>query len=184
MRYRTTMRQDGVTLIELIITLAILAVGAGLATSGVSAAIHAANTSNATSSLYAALTQARSNAANGTADVVLCPSSDGASCSAGYHWESGWIAFAATHTGSDRTPDEPILLHQEALPRKVHLITSAGRTRIRFQPSGSNAGSNATFTLCDGRGPAKASAYAMANNGNLHSTTTTQSAVADACADL
>ncbi len=183
MRYPVA-TQNGITLIELIITLAILALGAGLATSGVSAAIHAANTSSATSSLYAALTLARSSAANSAADVVLCPSTDGASCSAGYHWENGWIAFAVTHTGSDRTPDEPILLRQQALPAKVHLITSAGRTRIRFQPSGSNAGSNATFTLCDGRGPAKASAYAMANNGNLHSTMPDPTYVADACASL
>ncbi|MGH8121300.1 MAG: pilus assembly FimT family protein, partial [Rudaea sp.] len=63
MRNLTTTRQNGITLIELIIALAIVAVGAGLATSGVSAAIHAAHTSNATSSLYAALTLARSRAA-------------------------------------------------------------------------------------------------------------------------
>ncbi len=65
---------------------------------------------------------------------------------------NGWIAFAATHTGSDRTADEPVLVRQQALPRKVHLVTSAGRTRVRFQPSGGNAGSNVTFTFCDGRG--------------------------------
>ncbi len=101
----------------------------------------------------------------------LCPSNDGVACASGYHWEGGWIAFAATHAGSDRTADEPILLRQPALPSKVHLITSAGRTRVRFQPSGGNAGSNVTFTFCDGRGAASASAYAMANNGALHSTT-------------
>ena len=32
------------------------------------------------------------------------------------------------------------LLKQDALPRKVHLVTSAGRTRVRFQPSGGDAG--------------------------------------------
>ncbi len=109
---------------------------------------------------------------------------DGSSCVAGYRWENGWIAFAATHTGSDRTTDEPILLRQEALPQKVHLITSAGRTRVRFQASGGNAGSNVTFTMCDGRGPAAAKAYAMANNANLHATPIDSAYVADACTGL
>lgn len=177
-------RQTGLTLIETMFVVAIVAVLAGFASSSVSAAVQAAHSSNGLSSLLAALTRARSSAANLAVDVVLCPSSDGTSCSAGDHWEGGWIAFAATHSGSDRTSDEPILLRQQALAPKVHLVTSAGRTRIRFQSSGSNAGSNATFTLCDGRGPAKATAYAMANNGNLHATAPDPAYVADACSGI
>ena len=177
-------RQAGVSLIELVVALAIVGVATTFATGMASAAINASRTSNSVSSLYAALTRARSTAAAHGVDVVMCPSSDGASCAPGYHWEDGWIAFAATHAGSDRAADEPILLRQEALPKKVHLITSAGRTRIRFQPSGGNAGSNVTFTFCDGRGPKSASAYAMANNGSLHATSATPVYVAQACAGL
>ncbi|TLY52098.1 MAG: prepilin-type N-terminal cleavage/methylation domain-containing protein [Gammaproteobacteria bacterium] len=177
-------KQSGLTLVETMFAVAIVAMLAGFASSSVSAAVQAAHSSSGLSSLIAALTRARSSAANLAVDVVLCPSRDGASCSAGDHWESGWIAFAATHSGSDRTSDEPILLRQQALAPKVHLVTSAGRTRIRFQPSGGNAGSNATFTLCDGRGSTKATAYAMANNGNLHSTTPDAAYVADACAGI
>jgi type IV fimbrial biogenesis protein FimT len=174
-------RQTGFTLIELVLALAIVAIVTAFATRMASAAINASRTSNSVMSLYAALTRARSAAATAGVDVVLCPSADGASCMSGYHWESGWIAFAATHAGSDRTADEPILLRQPALPAKVHLITSAGRTRIRFQPSGSNAGSNATFTFCDGRGANSAAAYAMANNGALHSTSLDPAYVNAAC---
>jgi type IV fimbrial biogenesis protein FimT len=174
-------RETGMTVIELIVALAIVATIGAFATSGASAAINASRASNSVSSLFAALTSARSFAASGGVDVVLCPSLNGSSCAAGYHWENGWIAFAATHTGSDRTADEPILLRQEALPKNVHLITSAGRTRVRFQPSGGNAGSNVTFTLCDGRGPKSASAYAMANNGNLHAAPVDPAYVAQAC---
>jgi type IV fimbrial biogenesis protein FimT len=36
-----------------------------------------------------------------------------------------------------------------------------------FQPNGGNAGSNATFTLCDGRGAARASTVVLANDGRL-----------------
>jgi type IV fimbrial biogenesis protein FimT len=177
-------KQRGMTVIELALAIAIAAIATAFAARMASAAINAGRTSNSVASLYASLTRARSFAATGGIDVVLCPSSNGTSCAPGYHWESGWIAFAATHAGSDRTSDEPILLHQDALPSKVHLITSAGRTRIRFQPSGGNAGSNATFTFCDGRGPKAASAYAMANNGSLRATSTDATYVAVACASL
>jgi len=177
-------QRNGFTLIELVIVIAIVGTVALFASSAASAAINASRTSNSVSSLFAALTRARSAAATAGVDVVLCPSSDGVACSSGYHWEAGWIAFAATHAGSDRTADEPILLRQQALPPKVHLITSAGRTRVRFQPSGGNAGSNVTFTFCDGRGAKSAKAYAMANSGALHSTAVDASYVATACAAL
>jgi type IV fimbrial biogenesis protein FimT len=178
-------KQSGMTVIELIVALAIVATLAAFATSGASAAINASRASNSISSLFAALTNARSFAASGGVDVVLCPSVNGSRCVAGYHWENGWIrVIAATHTGRDRTADEPILLRQEALPKNIHLITSAGRTRVRFQPSGGNAGSNVTFTLCDGRGPGSASAYAMANNGNLPTAPVDPAYVAQACTGL
>ncbi len=176
--------ERGMTLVELACVIAIVAVVATFAASSASAAINASRTSSSVSSLFAALTRARSFAATAGVDVVICPSADGESCAAGYQWESGWIAFPATHAGSNRTPDEPVLLRQEALPTRVHLVTSAGRTRVRFQPSGGNAGSNVTFTFCDGRGPRAASAYAMANNGSLHATPSDPVNVAAACSGL
>ena len=132
----------------------------------------------------ASLTVARSTAANTEIDVVLCPSSDGSTCASGYHWEKGWIAFQATLAGSNRLPTEAIVQRQGALPGKVHLITTAGRTRIRFQGNGGNAGSNVTFTLCDGRGARWASAYAMANGGNLHAVPVDPANVAEACSGM
>jgi len=176
--------EKGVTLVELVCVVAIVATLATFAAHGASAAMNAARTSNGVASLFAALTRARSFAAAAGVDVVMCPSTDGASCSAGYHWEKGWIAFPSTHAGSDRTADEPVLLYQQALPSKVHVVTSAGRTRVRFQPSGGNAGSNITFTFCDGRGPRSSIAYAMANSGALHLTAVDPVYVASACADI
>ncbi len=81
----------------------------------------------------------------------------------------------------ERVADVPIVHVQAALGAKVHLITSSGRTRIRFQPNGGNAGSNATFTLCDGRGASRATAFVMANSGNLHGATPKADAVSEAC---
>jgi type IV fimbrial biogenesis protein FimT len=176
--------QAGITLIETLFAVAIIAVLASFANSSYSAAINATRTGSGLASLVAALLRARNNAEISGFDVVLCPSSDGAACSAGDHWEAGWIGFAAAHGGSERKPGDPIVLRQDALPPKVHLVSTSGRTRIHFQPNGNNAGSNVTFTFCDGRGPTKAIAYAMGNNGSLHKTALEPVNVAAACAAL
>mgnify|MGYP006170030997 CR=1 FL=1 len=56
------------------------------------------------------------------------------------------------------------------LPDGRMLVTERpGRMRIVFQANGGNAGSNVTFTLCDGRGPRKAVHLVMANDGRLRS---------------
>ena len=177
-------KQNGVTLIELIFVVCIIGIGAAFVTRMASAAVNAARSSNSVAQLYASLTRARSFAASAGVDVVLCPSTDGTTCAPGYHWESGWIAFPAVHPGSNRKGDEPIIALQKALPPKVHLITSAGRTRVRFQPSGGNAGSNVTFTICDGRGERSAAAYAMANNGSLHPADGDQTYTLQACTGI
>jgi len=178
---RSSKAQSGITVIELMFALAIAATLFGFATSSVSAMVNAAHTSSGFSSLLASLTRARSIAANAGVEVVLCPSNDGSSCAEGFHWENGWIAFQSMHGRSERESDDPILLQQGALPPKVHLATTAGRTRIRFQSSGGNVGSNVTFTFCDGRGAKAAQAYAMSNAGNLHGVTADENNVVNAC---
>ena len=163
--------------------LAVIAVLCGFASHSVSAAMNASRASAGLSSLLATLTRARSLAGNYGVEVVMCPSADGTSCAEGFRWESGWIAFQPKNGATDRGPSDAILLRQGPLPEKVRLATSSGRTRIRFQPSGGNAGSNATFTFCDGRGARSATAYAMSNTGNLHETKPEPANVAEACSE-
>jgi type IV fimbrial biogenesis protein FimT len=177
--------QMGLTLIELLFAMAMVAIALVLATSALSATAHAARTSSGTASLYTTFLRARTAAISSNADIILCPSVDGTRCSVGDHWESGWIGFVASDGSTERMADAPIVLRQEALPKGVHVVTTSGRTRLRFQGlGGGNAGSNATFTFCDGRGPRKSTAYALSNNGNLHPTATEPANVTAACAGL
>ncbi len=53
--------------------------------------------------------------------------------------------------------------------------------RIQFQPNGSNAGSNATFTFCDRRGPRRALSLVMNNRGDMREQAASATAVAAAC---
>ena len=67
-----------------------------------------------------------------------------------------------------RTPfdaGDSVLFRQDAAGDGVRIVTSSGRKYLEFHANGGNAGSNATFTFCDGRGPGRATAIAMGNLG-------------------
>ena len=76
---------------------------------------------------------------------------------------------------------ERVLRVEPALAGRVRLHSTVGRTRIVFQGNGGNVGSNATFTLCDGRGPARARALIMGNAGTLRDGVATQANLDATC---
>lgn len=174
-------RQHGFTLLGLVVAIGIAAVLLMFAGSGLTAGAHAARAAESRSALLADLNRARMDAALQGAEVRLCPSGDGQGCTGGYRWESGWLAFL-DHDGDGRVgPDDRILLRRPALPTGIGLITSSGRPVLTFQPNGGNAGSNITFTLCDGRGPEHATALVLNNRGDMRATTPSDARARQAC---
>ena len=159
--------QTGLTLIELLLVLAVASVLCGLAFPAVSSGLEASRASNARSALLASLVSASNHAAITGVHGVLCPSRDGLECLDTPDWSQGWVVFLDSNASRHLEGGERVLRQQAALEGKVRLRSTVGRTRIVFQGNGGNAGSNATFTLCDGRGPAKARALIMSNTGGL-----------------
>jgi type IV fimbrial biogenesis protein FimT len=171
----------GLTLIELIVSLAIIAVLFGIALPSFGDYIEASRASAAKSALLASLTRAASRAAISGEHAVLCPTDDGATCTGAPDWTGGWIAFLDTNNDRVRDAGESLILHELALAGKVRLRSTVGRTRIVFQPNGGNAGSNVTFTLCDGRGPKRAETLVLNNVGRMRIGTPTAKAIAETC---
>lgn len=176
----TSPRQTGFTLIELMIAVAIVAVLLGIALPAYSSAKAAAQTQTLRDALLAALTEARNAAALYENDTILCPSSDGERCDDSFEWQRGFIA-AIDLNNNDVVDDADRRLLYRAEIVDVRLLTSTGRRRIQFQPNGSNAGSNATFTFCDRRGPTRATSLVMNNRGDLREQKPSATAVAAAC---
>lgn len=173
-------RHAGFTLIELVTAMSVATILAGIGIPAVQDAAEAARSGAAKGMLYEAWLTSVSHAANTGSEVVLCPGDSGG-CRKSIDWSDGWIAYADVDGNRARGPTEPLLSQGDALGGEVHLRSTSGRTRVVFQPNGGNAGSNITWTLCDGRGAVAASAIVVANSGRLRSGTPT-AAAAMACA--
>ncbi len=156
----------GLTLIELLVALAVLAV---LLAAGVPAfsALAAGNRAAAAVNAVATdLAYARGEAVRRNRNVVLCPSADGAACDAsGWRWDGGWIVFADLDRDRERGPGEPLLRRGQGAGR-VRVATSPGRRRIVFRPFGTSGGSNASFTFCP-EGPAAPRVLCLSNTGRV-----------------
>ena len=174
--------QRGFTLVELMIVLAVMACLFGVALPAFSGSLEAARSGSARSALLGSLMSASTRAAITGVHAVLCPSADAVQCDDGADWSHGWIAFLDSNASREAEGGERIVSVQGALTGKVHLRSTVGRTRIVFQGNGGNAGSNVTFTLCDGRGPAKARALIISNTGGLRDGVATAANVLATCA--
>ena len=171
----------GLTLIELLMVTGGLAVLFGIAIPAISGASEATHAMRARQQLMSSYQAALDGAVTANARATLCPSSDGRSCVEGDDWSGGWIAFVDTNADREHQFDEPILSRQPALPGKLRLHSTVGRTRIEIQADGSVQGSNVTFTLCDGRGAAKAESLVLSNKNILAVETPTAQAAASTC---
>jgi type IV fimbrial biogenesis protein FimT len=171
----------GFTLIELMIVLAVVATLFGVALPAMSRGLEAARSVDARSNLLASLTTASNKAALTGTRAVLCPSANGSRCVDSVDWSQGWIVFLDIDGDREVGSGEPVLQQTEALAGNVRLRSTVGRTRIVFQGNGGNAGSNVTFTLCDGRGSAQARALILNNHGRLREASARAVEIASTC---
>ena len=82
---------SGFTLVELMVTVAVVALIASFALPAYGTWVERERAGAFLSRLSAALGNARADALKFAAPVVLCASADGATCAGG--WEAGWLAF-------------------------------------------------------------------------------------------
>jgi type IV fimbrial biogenesis protein FimT len=172
-------RPAGFTLIETAAALAVVGILAGIALPSLQGAAESARAGEAKAALMESWLASVNHAAVTGSEVVLCPG-DAGGCRASVDWTHGWIAFADLDGDRTRDPNETLLKSPGPLHGRVHLRSTPGRVRLVFQPNGGTAGSNVTWTLCDGRGPGDATTLVMANDGRLRSGTP-GAAAAQAC---
>jgi type IV fimbrial biogenesis protein FimT len=128
-----------VTLIELMVTIVILAVLIGIGVPSFRNASLGARLGSVANDLLASIQLARSEAIKRNETVTLCTSTDGTTCAASQvSWEQGWVILNAAGN---------VLDVRQAIPGGYKVTRSGGTTAIRFQPIGIGA-TTATFTVC------------------------------------
>ena len=178
--HTTTRNTLGFTLIELMMTLAVIAILIACAAPAFGNLVSGTGTRAARSNLVAALNTARILAASKTAHVVVCPSADGEYCGHTTEWQHGWLVFVDANRDDARDPGEELLAVGERQPEGVAIVSTSGRTHVDYRPDGITTGSHVTFTVCDRRGAGEATALVINNAGRVRSGEPT-AAAATAC---
>ena len=162
--------QQGLTLQELLISLAVISTLSLGATGSMSKLIQVNRITGEVNRFVSALQLARSEAVKHGHRVVLCPTTDGQRCGDNTAWMNGWMLFASDNR--EREPGEPLL--QRGTPLQADILMRSGnrRKRIVYQPDGSSGGSNSSFTFCDRRNRARPRVICLANTGRPRLTRT------------
>ena len=157
----------GITLIELLVVMAVLAILACIVLPAFRDAMARAKSGSARTAMLGSLTDSIRHAGTTGTEVVLCPGSPEHDCVDTFDWSNGWLAYADINGDRQRNGSETLVSSKPPLGSSVRLLSSTGRRRLVVQPSGGNAGSNVTFTLCDRRGASHAESLVLSNAGDL-----------------
>jgi type IV fimbrial biogenesis protein FimT len=156
----------GVTLLEMLFSLMVVAILAGLAVPGFHQALRTTAVRAATYEILAGLQQTRGRSILESKPGLLCPSDAAGHClpaaTPASFW--GWATEAAGRAST---------LEANALPTGV--VARASRSPVRFWPHGLNA-SPATLTICDLQGVAPPRAIVVSVTGRARIATALDSA--------
>jgi len=122
------LRSAGFTLIELMVTVAVIAILSAVAVPAMTGLINHSRISGLTGEVVSAIQLARSEAVRRNARVTLCPSTDGTTCANSTDW-TGWIVLARDNTAAT----DHVMLAETA-PGSTQVSGPAGG--IVFRPSG------------------------------------------------
>lgn len=157
-------RLQGVSLIELVVVVCVLAILGTLTVPTMSHLRHDAGRTAAVNDFVHAIFLARSEAIKRGTVVSLCKSADGSTCmNKNPDWNAGWMVFA--NADRDEPPvrdrDEAVLLTYAGWPTG-HI--RANRAAFSFRPFIQGV-VNGTVVFCDPRGSGHARAIIISHTG-------------------
>lgn len=143
----TQTRTRGFTLIELMVTIAILAILLTLGLPSFQDAMRSNRVATGTNEVLASLALARTEAIRSTRASVLCASSDGSTC--GTDWNGGWIIWTDSDRDGNRASTEPVVRYvQTHAGLAISVAGGPSASKITFDSRGRpDAGTNRVFTL-------------------------------------
>jgi type IV fimbrial biogenesis protein FimT len=140
----------GFTLLELLITILLIAVLSGLAIPSLAGTLARQRQSVEINALFHAVHQARKESIMRRKVVSICPSLDGETCSPAKDWSRGWLMFENKDRDSPPAIDrgEPVLV-KHSVSEQIQI--NANRKGFTFRATFLRA-TNGTFVVCDPKG--------------------------------
>lgn len=175
--------QRGITLIELVFTIAVALVLCAVALPSLHRLMQSSRAGAAYNAMIASLNLARGRAVARQVAVVVCPSTDQRTCDGGYFWQAGWIVFEDTDHNAQRASNERLV---EAVPARtgIAIASSTGRRHVTYRGDGSATGTNLTLTFCDHRDAKRVRTIVVNNGGRPRQGRASHAKAAVACAAL
>jgi type IV fimbrial biogenesis protein FimT len=148
-------RQNGFTLAELLVTMAIVAILLGIGVPSYRYITSSYRISSEVNSLLGDMQYARAEAIRRGQFVTVCSSTTGTSCANNITWAEGWIVFADTNNNGVVDVGEPVLHVQPAFTGRIPdtFTPGANVSAVKFNREGfatATAPMPVTFTLVDG----------------------------------
>lgn len=142
---------QGVTIVELMVVLSILAVLLTVGIPSYTNLLHKNRISETSGLLHVSLNLARGEAIKQRRQVQVCPTADGGSCRNDGVWSEGWLVFA--DADGDNAPDDgEVVRFVNTLGDGVEIQVSAAIDDfLRFQPTGmviGDGGFAGQFRIC------------------------------------
>lgn len=157
-------KQRGFNIIELMLTLAIVAVLLAIAVPGFRLITQNSQQRNAIADINNMLARVRTEVAARHRGVTVCVSDDQATCSGNATWEDGWIVFIDTdEDGTHDVGEATVAIHQ-AFPEGITIRTLGVTSGLTYDNDGLPA-SAATFRYCDERGLTSMRAVIVGESG-------------------
>jgi type IV fimbrial biogenesis protein FimT len=144
------MKSRGFTLLELMVTLAVMSVlfGIGIPSFSVMLKTNAVNTER--DNLFNSLVYARTEAIKRGETITICKSINLATCDTSTSWTTGWIIFEDTN-GNGVLLNETIMRVEEPLKREILLSFDNGNF-VTFDGLGKASDTNGTFSFTHSSG--------------------------------
>ena len=163
----------GLTLLNLIISLAISAIMLGVAVPSTNSIINSSRIAGQVNDLRGAIALTRSEAIRRNQHVVICKSDNGQQCTRNGRWDSGWIIYADENRNRKRDQHEPLILVRGKLPAG-HVIdyrAFGSRHYLAYRPTGYTR-TNGTFYICKPQDIKRSKALILTKSGRVRLSTT------------
>ena len=143
-------KNSGFTLLELIVTVALIAIVTAIAVPGMRAFSQNDRLITNINTLIGHLAYARSEAVKRSQQVSICVSNNTTGCTGG-NWQDGWIVYIDADGNNSHSAGEEILRVNQAFAVTNTVTTTIGN-QITYDYRGfASAGAGGSLLLCDGR---------------------------------